>query len=52
VPAELPEVQVVKAPSTATPKFALPVHAIGVGEAVDDLAPFDAAEFARAIALS
>ena len=33
-------------------KFALPVHAIGVGEAVDDLAPFDAAEFARAIALS
>jgi len=25
VPAELPEVQVVKAPSTATPKFALPV---------------------------
>jgi len=33
-------------------KFALPVHAVGVGEAVDDLAPFDAAEFARAIALS
>ena len=33
-------------------KFALPVHLIGVGEAVDDLAPFDAAEFARAIALS
>ncbi len=33
-------------------KFALPVHAIGVGEAIDDLAPFDAAEFARAIALS
>jgi fused signal recognition particle receptor len=33
-------------------KFALPVHAIGVGEAIDDLQPFDAAEFARAIALS
>jgi fused signal recognition particle receptor len=33
-------------------KFALPVHAIGVGEAIDDLAAFDAAEFARAIALS
>jgi fused signal recognition particle receptor len=33
-------------------KFALPVHAVGVGEAIDDLAPFDAAEFARAIALS
>jgi fused signal recognition particle receptor len=33
-------------------KFALPVHAVGVGEGVDDLASFDAAEFARAIALS
>ena len=33
-------------------KFALPVHAVGVGEAVEDLAAFDAAEFARAIALS
>jgi fused signal recognition particle receptor len=33
-------------------KFALPVHAIGVGEGVDDLAPFEAGEFARAIALS
>jgi fused signal recognition particle receptor len=32
-------------------KFALPVHAIGVGEGVDDLQPFDAGEFARAIAL-
>ncbi|MCC0016127.1 MAG: signal recognition particle-docking protein FtsY [Rhodobiaceae bacterium] len=31
-------------------KHALPVHAIGVGEGVDDLQPFDAAEFARAIA--
>ncbi|MCB1471989.1 MAG: signal recognition particle-docking protein FtsY [Rhodobiaceae bacterium] len=28
----------------------LPVHAIGVGEGVDDLQPFDAKEFARAIA--
>ncbi|HXF53587.1 MAG TPA: signal recognition particle-docking protein FtsY [Hyphomicrobiaceae bacterium] len=32
-------------------KFALPVHAIGVGEGVDDLIAFDAKEFARAIAL-
>ncbi len=33
-------------------KFGLPVHAIGVGESVDDLAAFDAGEFARAVALS
>ena len=33
-------------------KYGLPVHAIGVGEGIDDLQPFDAAEFARAIALS
>jgi fused signal recognition particle receptor len=33
-------------------KFGLPVHAIGVGEGVEDLAAFDAGEFARAIALS
>lgn len=33
-------------------KYGLPVHAIGVGEGVEDLQPFDAAEFARAIALS
>jgi fused signal recognition particle receptor len=32
-------------------KFALPVHAIGVGEGIDDLSEFDAGEFARAIAL-
>jgi fused signal recognition particle receptor len=32
-------------------KFGLPVHAIGVGEAIDDLSEFDAGEFARAIAL-
>jgi fused signal recognition particle receptor len=31
-------------------KFALPVHFIGVGESVDDLEPFDARDFARAIA--
>jgi len=33
-------------------KFPLPVHAIGVGEAVEDLHSFDAGEFARAIAQS
>lgn len=33
-------------------KYALPVHAVGVGEGIDDLQPFDAGEFARAIALS
>jgi fused signal recognition particle receptor len=32
-------------------KFGLPVHAIGVGEGVEDLSAFDAGEFARAIAL-
>ena len=32
-------------------KHGLPVHAVGVGEGVDDLQPFDAGEFARAIAL-
>jgi fused signal recognition particle receptor len=31
-------------------KYRLPVHFIGVGEAIDDLAPFSAKEFARAIA--
>src|SRR6201990_2458341 len=31
-------------------KFKLPVHFIGVGEGVDDLAPFTARDFARAIA--
>jgi len=34
----------------AAEKFGLPVHAIGVGETIDDLRPFDAAEVARAIA--
>jgi len=31
-------------------KFGLPVHFIGIGEGVDDLAPFAARDFARAIA--
>ncbi len=31
-------------------KFGLPVHAIGVGEGIDDLQPFSARDFARAIA--
>jgi fused signal recognition particle receptor len=31
-------------------KFGLPVHFIGVGEGVDDLEPFAASDFARAIA--
>ena len=31
-------------------KFGLPMHFIGVGEGVDDLAPFAAKDFARAIA--
>lgn len=33
-------------------KHKIPVHAIGVGEGVDDLQPFDPREFARAIASS
>jgi fused signal recognition particle receptor len=31
-------------------KYGLPVHFIGVGEGIDDLAPFSAKEFAKAIA--
>ncbi len=31
-------------------RFKLPIHAVGVGETVDDLQPFDADAFARAIA--
>ncbi len=31
-------------------KFGLPIHFIGVGEGVDDLEPFEAGDFARAIA--
>jgi fused signal recognition particle receptor len=30
-------------------KFALPVHAVGVGEGIDDLRPFDAGAFARSL---
>ncbi|MGH1350657.1 MAG: signal recognition particle-docking protein FtsY [Methyloligellaceae bacterium] len=32
-------------------KYKLPIHAIGVGEGIDDLQPFNASEFAQAIAL-
>ncbi|NLH82355.1 MAG: signal recognition particle-docking protein FtsY [Phyllobacteriaceae bacterium] len=31
-------------------KFGLPVHFVGVGEGVEDLEPFDAKDFARAVA--
>jgi fused signal recognition particle receptor len=34
----------------AAEKFGLPIHAIGVGETLDDLRPFDAADMGRAIA--
>ncbi len=30
-------------------RFGLPVHAVGVGEGADDLRPFDARDFARAL---
>ena len=30
-------------------KFALPIHAIGVGEGIDDLKPFEAQSFARSL---
>jgi fused signal recognition particle receptor len=30
-------------------RFGLPIHAIGVGEGIDDLAPFDPEDFARAL---
>jgi fused signal recognition particle receptor len=30
-------------------KFGLPIHAIGVGEQIDDLQPFDPADFAKAL---
>lgn len=32
-------------------KFGLPVHAIGVGEGIEDLQPFDAKQFAEAITI-
>jgi fused signal recognition particle receptor len=34
----------------AAERYRLPIHAIGVGEGIDDLRPFDARETARAIA--
>ena len=30
-------------------KFGLPIHAIGVGEQIDDLQPFDPDDFAKAL---
>jgi fused signal recognition particle receptor len=30
-------------------KFGLPIHAIGVGEQIEDLAPFDPEDFAKAL---
>lgn len=30
-------------------RFGLPIHAIGIGEQIDDLAPFDPQDFARAL---
>ncbi len=33
-------------------KFALPIHAIGIGEGIDDLQPFNAADFAKALVAS
>ena len=34
----------------ASEKYGLPIHAIGVGETIDDLRPFDARDMAKAIA--
>jgi fused signal recognition particle receptor len=34
----------------AADRYKLPIHAIGVGESIDDLRPFDASELAKAIA--
>lgn len=34
----------------AADRFALPIHYVGVGEAIDDLQSFDAADFSRALA--
>ncbi|HCB53577.1 MAG TPA: signal recognition particle-docking protein FtsY, partial [Rhodobacter sp.] len=30
-------------------RFGLPIHAIGLGEKIDDLSPFDPSDFARAL---
>lgn len=34
----------------AAEKYGLPIHAIGIGEGIDDLRPFDATDMAKAIA--
>jgi fused signal recognition particle receptor len=34
----------------AAEKYGIPIHAIGIGEKMDDLRPFDAGQAARAIA--
>ncbi len=34
----------------AAERFGLPIHAVGVGEGMGDLRPFDAADFAAALA--
>ena len=34
----------------AAEKYGLPIHAVGVGETIDDLRPFDAQDLANAIA--
>ncbi len=34
----------------AAERFGLPIHAVGVGEGMGDLRPFDAADFAHALA--
>ncbi len=31
-------------------KYKLPIHAIGVGESIEDMQPFDPSDFAKAIA--
>ena len=31
-------------------KFKIPIHSVGVGEGLDDLQPFKASSFSRAIA--
>jgi len=33
----------------AAKQFGLPIHAIGVGETIEDLRPFDARDFARGL---
>jgi len=33
----------------AAERFGLPIHAVGIGEGMDDLRPFEAEEFGRAL---